>query len=84
MIEVFKTNVDTPESAAALIEQLQKAFAGYEINFDLDDCDNILRVDSQTDTVDSAGLVKHLDSLGYLAEVLSDEAFVGQVIEHLS
>lgn len=47
MIYVFKTSVDSQiklESASALLNQL---LPESQWNFDLEDCDNILRVDSK-------------------------------------
>ncbi|GAA4140033.1 hypothetical protein [Flavobacterium chungbukense] len=47
MIYVFKTSVDSHakfESASALLDQL---LPESQWNFDLEDCDNILRVDSE-------------------------------------
>ncbi|MFC0776596.1 hypothetical protein [Flavobacterium sp. HJSW_4] len=47
MIYVFKTSVDNQtkfESASALLNQL---LPESQWNFDLEDCDNILRVDSE-------------------------------------
>ncbi|WP_162847703.1 hypothetical protein [Flavobacterium foetidum] len=49
MIYVFKTSVDNPskfESASALLNEL---LPGTLWNFDLEDCDNILRIDSDLD-----------------------------------
>ncbi|HEY1194287.1 hypothetical protein [Flavobacterium sp.] len=47
MIYVFKTSVDSQakfESASILLDQL---LPQSQWNFDLEDCDNILRVDSE-------------------------------------
>ncbi|RYJ37667.1 hypothetical protein NU08_3189 [Flavobacterium anhuiense] len=47
MIYVFKTSVDNQakfESASVLLNEL---LPNSEWNFDLEDCDNILRVDSE-------------------------------------
>ena len=44
MIEVFKTNVENSKQATALLYLLQDQLPSAEINFDLEDCDNILRV----------------------------------------
>ncbi|WP_343592082.1 hypothetical protein [Flavobacterium sp.] len=47
MIYVFKTSVDSQakfESASAYLDQL---LPKSQWNFDLEDCDNILRVDSE-------------------------------------
>ena len=49
MIYVFKTSVDNPsklESASVLLHELLPESLW---NFDLEDCDNILRVDSELD-----------------------------------
>ncbi len=46
MVEVFKTNVSEEKDAAQLLKQLQNASAQYKVNFDLDDCDRILRIES--------------------------------------
>ncbi len=44
MIEVFKTNITCPEKAKQLVKQIHQNFAAYKANFDLHDCDKILRV----------------------------------------
>ena len=52
MIYVFKTSVDNQskfESASALLNQL---LPESQWNFDLEDCDNILRVDSELNVAD--------------------------------
>jgi hypothetical protein len=49
MIYVFKTSVDSRskfESASALLQEL---LPNTLWNFDLEDCDNILRIDSELD-----------------------------------
>ncbi len=52
MIYVFKTSVDNQtkfESASALLNQL---LPESKWNFDLEDCDNILRIDSELNAVE--------------------------------
>jgi hypothetical protein len=44
MIEIFKTNVESAGQAKYLTVLLYRCLSAAEINFDLDDCDNILRV----------------------------------------
>jgi len=46
MIEVFKTNVDD-DKKAGLLTALYKQFPELRINFDLEDCDRILRVQGE-------------------------------------
>lgn len=45
MVEVFKTNVECPVEAAMLVKKLTRQLPACKINFDLSDCDNILRIE---------------------------------------
>jgi hypothetical protein len=45
MIGVFKTNVQKKKDARQLLKNLQAFFPTGRINFDLQDCDKILRVE---------------------------------------
>lgn len=44
-VEVFKTNVRQKRQARVLLNILAKQFPKFKINFDLEDCDKILRVE---------------------------------------
>jgi hypothetical protein len=46
MIEIFKTNVEKQEDADTILQQLKTLFPNYRCNFDLDDCDKILRIEA--------------------------------------
>ena len=48
MVEVFKTNVEEIVQAKKIIELLLEHFPGNRINFDLHDCDKILRVEGKS------------------------------------
>ncbi|PWJ58258.1 hypothetical protein CLV98_104116 [Dyadobacter jejuensis] len=72
MVEVYSTNVENQHQANLLLQHLGALFPAYEINFDLEDCDNILRVESAWETIDKRRLSKHLKHLGVVAQVLSD------------
>ncbi|WP_026898246.1 hypothetical protein [Daejeonella oryzae] len=73
MVEVFKTNVTDQLRANFLIDQIHKTFIEYEANFDLEDCDRILRVESREGLVQSSLVISFLNSLGYTLEILPDE-----------
>jgi hypothetical protein len=75
MIEVFKTNVRTRGHAKMLVEQIHTLFSGYEANFDLDDCDNILRIKSTAGSIQTPGLIALLKDFGFKAEILDDKCF---------
>lgn len=70
-VEVFKTNVTDSEHAKWLVDQIERNFTNCKVNFDMDDCDRILRVvfdgELQCDL-----LIDLLKNAGYAAEVLPD------------
>lgn len=72
MVEVFKTNVNDPDQADFLIEEIHKTFRHYAANFDLEDCDRILRVASAA-LVHPPAVVDLLRQFGFEAEVLPDD-----------
>jgi hypothetical protein len=58
MIEVFKTNVEEACHAKNVIALLLQHFPGSKINFDLHDCDKILRVEGENFAIERViGLV---------------------------
>lgn len=68
MIEVFKTNVQTAGEASLIVEQLQGHFPGSRINFDLHDCDKILRVEGRE--FSAADIIALVGEKGYHCELL--------------
>jgi hypothetical protein len=75
MVEVFKTNVEYMQQAIMLIGHIQKVFPNYVANFDLEDCDRIMRVECANGSITSSGLIKLMDDFGICAEVLPDDPF---------
>lgn len=73
MVEVFKTNVRDSLNANMLIYQIHKYFAHYSANFDLEDCDRILRVKHTNGIIESSAVINILKHFGFDAEVLPDE-----------
>lgn len=73
MIEVFKTNVNDPDLAKQLIDTIHASFVNVRANFDLEDCDKILRVKSTESDIDAVALAALLGDWGFQAEVLHDE-----------
>ncbi len=70
LVEVFKTNVQEAQHAKLLVEMLLEHLPGGRINFDLEDCDKILRV--QRHEIISAEIISLLNKQGFNCEVLSD------------
>jgi len=68
MVEVFKTNVQHRELAEQLISILRDRFAFLKINFDLEDCDKILRVEGKEICVET--IIEILSAHGFECDVL--------------
>ena len=51
MVLVFKTNIDNVSKVKRISAKLNKLFPKSKWNFDLEDCDNILRFESDIDIV---------------------------------
>jgi hypothetical protein len=73
MVEVFKTNVTADADAHLLIRELHKAFPSYKANFDLDDCDRILRVKSISAEINPFPIMVLLKDFGFEAMPLPDD-----------
>ncbi|MDN5285564.1 MAG: hypothetical protein JWR38_1838 [Mucilaginibacter sp.] len=71
-VEVFKTNVGTRRYANKLLNQIHTAFTWYNANFDLDDCDKILRIQCNQGVIKPKVLILFLKDLGCHAELLPD------------
>jgi hypothetical protein len=71
-IEVFKTNITNREHANMLIAAIVKIDTNYVVNFDLDDCDRILRVKNKSGIVEVSFVIELLKDYGFIAEVLPD------------
>jgi hypothetical protein len=72
MIEVLKTDVANETDAANLLIKLQQAFVGCRFNFDIDDCDHILRVNASRDMPDIRAVINLILAEGFNADVLPD------------
>lgn len=70
MIYVFKTSVNTKKDVRQLKPLLNKLLLQAEWNFDLQDCDRILRIDSQKENSEAA--IKVLKGKGFDCEELPD------------
>lgn len=68
MVEVFKTNVEHSEHSEKLISQIISFIPNSKVNFDLEDCDKILRIEAES--VSNQIIIEILNQNGYQAEVL--------------
>jgi len=68
MVEVFKTNVQETKEAEQLIDLLLQYLPGSKINFDLDDCDKVLRIEGSNFI--SGKVIMFLKELGFSCNLL--------------
>lgn len=63
IVAIFKTDIVQEKEAQEIVEQLKNKLPTYEINFDLEDCDNILRIYG---TSDKTNFVVHfMSNIGF-------------------
>ena len=73
MVEVFVTNVAKKKDSVFLRKELLKIFPDSEINFDLEDCDRILRIESLNYVpVASEDVIFCVNSNGFECKILTD------------
>lgn len=68
MVEVFKTDVLHVDQSAKIIRKLTKCIPGSCVNFDLEDCDKVLRVEGENLSPES--IIRILNNCGHQCEVL--------------
>jgi len=69
MVEIFKTNVEDPNQAQQVIALLSHHFPAFMINFDLHDCDKILRIKGESIPIDE--IVSLVSQTGFYCAVLN-------------
>lgn len=69
MVEIFKTNIANSMQAGLVLQLLEEQWPQYMANVDLEDCDRILRVES--DSVENEKIVSLMHLHGYACEVLN-------------
>lgn len=73
MVEVFVTNVAKKEDSVFLIHELEKILPHSEINFDLEDCDRILRIKGLSPLPVAPGdVIACLGHHGFQCQTLTD------------
>ncbi|WP_293904671.1 MULTISPECIES: methyltransferase type 11 [unclassified Sphingobacterium] len=67
-VEIFKTNVYRMKDAQRIIATLVSLFSSYKINFDLDDEECILRVESSQLEIETNSIIRKMFEWGYRCE----------------
>jgi hypothetical protein len=72
MVEVFKTDVTCPNLATEVLNRIHGQFGKCKANFDLQDCDRVLRIIAPG-KIASHELIEALLQMGVSAELLNDD-----------
>lgn len=68
IVEIFKTNVQNDKDADKIITSLLAMYPVYKINFDLEDEENILRVEVNKFEIEADKIINYMIGLGYNCE----------------
>lgn len=69
-IRVYKTDVKDPVTAESILNVIRRQFRDYDVSFDLEDCDKVLRIESMNGPVDESALMLLIESFGHNIEKL--------------
>ena len=69
MVEVFKTNVKKKVQSKMLLCMLYEVFPSFKINFDLSDCDKVLRVEGNN--IEALRIMILVNEYGFKCEILN-------------
>ncbi len=71
MVEILRTNVQNEVAASYLVGMIQLQLPDQRVNFDLKDCDRILRIQATFPRWEA--IIRLLEKEGFHAELLPDE-----------
>lgn len=71
-VEIFKTDVEDRVKASLIIVLLDECYPEFKVNFDMDDDDKILRVESKGQYISSFEIEQFLESIGVCCKVFAD------------
>lgn len=70
MVEVFKTSILGDWVANLVVASLQAQFPSYKINVDMEDCDKILRIESDKESINAAKITEVVQGFDVAIEAL--------------
>ena len=70
MIEVFATNITSEGKAKRILTQIEEIFPAYIANFDLEDCDKILRIETLEAIIDTKSIIRLVNEMNGQATLL--------------
>jgi len=70
VVEVFKTNVLNKRAAKVILEEIGLHQPQYKCNFDLEDCDKVLRIENASGRVNTQLIFEILEKNNYEGTIL--------------
>ena len=72
IVEIFKTDVTDNNKGSVILRMLKERFPSYTVNFDLDDCDKVLRIESHSDDIDIESVIEFVSNLKTQITLIED------------
>jgi len=72
VVEIFRTNVSHASEANSITRNLRGHFPSCKINFDLDDCDRILRIEGRGCDINITSILEIVKAHHYDIELIMD------------
>jgi hypothetical protein len=73
MVEILKTNISQASEAKMIQELVYLHFPAVRISLDLEDCDKVLRIQTEDAGICISKIIRLLRVMGYKADILTDE-----------
>lgn len=70
MVKVYKTNVDESARARHIMQDIRDLLPDSDPSFDLEDCDNVLRIERTSGTIEEHEIREILSNYGHSLEIL--------------
>lgn len=71
-VEIFKTDVSSELIGEIILSKLKNNFPAYKVNFDLDDCDKILRVESKNGNIEVNKILVLVEENRVMIELITE------------
>ncbi|MDB4920688.1 methyltransferase type 11 [Mucilaginibacter sp.] len=71
-VEIFKTDVHNEGEASLVIFLLDEYYPDFKVNFDMDDDDKILRVESTEKQISGSEIESLLEGIGVCCKIFKD------------
>ncbi|REL24024.1 hypothetical protein DYD21_20275 [Rhodohalobacter sp. SW132] len=69
-IKIYKTNVREPSQGRAILDEIRLNVPGSDPSFDIDDCDKVLRVETQKEPINDSKIRGLVEASGFHIEDL--------------